>query len=187
VRDERYFRTIADRFISLRGAPFSLSPADISLISAWEEAGLPLETVLEGIEDSFSLRPGRAHAPGKIRTLAFSRAAVERAFQRRRERRVGVRRPPAQAAAGRKKRAAAAAVEEFLSRRPTELAEILVYFEIAREILSAERPDEEALERLDEKIESGLLAAAGPGGTAGARLKKIRGLHRVPYVSLFYY
>ena len=53
--------------------------------------------------------------------------------------------------------------------------------------LSAERPDDEALERLDEKIEAGLLAAAEPGGSPAARLKKIRGLHRVPYVSLFYY
>ena len=40
---ERYFRGIADRFIALRGAPFSLSPADICLIEAWESAGIPLD------------------------------------------------------------------------------------------------------------------------------------------------
>ncbi|NMD11588.1 MAG: hypothetical protein GYA74_10465, partial [Acidobacteria bacterium] len=75
---ERYFRGIADRFIALRGAPFSLSPADICLIEAWESAGIPLETVLEGLEAAFALRPGRGRAPGKIRTLSFCRAAVER-------------------------------------------------------------------------------------------------------------
>ncbi|MBN1938042.1 MAG: hypothetical protein JW843_00545 [Candidatus Aminicenantes bacterium] len=187
MRDERFFRTIADRFISFRGAPFSLSPADISLISAWEEADVPLETVLEGIEDSFALHPGRAHAPGKVRTLAFCRPAVERAFQRRKERAVGGKRPSAETSAGRKKRAALAAVEEFLTRRPAEVSDVLVYFEAAREILAAEGPDDEALERLDEKIEAGLLEAAEPGGSPAARLKKTRGLHRVPYVSLFYY
>lgn len=187
MKDERYYRTIADRFIALRGAPFALSPADIGLISVWEAAGIPLETVLEGIEDSFSLRPGRAHAPGKIRTLSFCRAAVERAFERRKERAVGGKRPSAETAAGKKKRVAGAAVEEFLVRRPAELSEILPYFEAARAVLSAERPDAEALERLDEKIEAGLLSAAGGPGSPAARLKKMRKLHRVPYVSLFYY
>lgn len=187
MKDERYYRTIADRFIALRGAPFALSPADIGLISAWETAGLPLETVLEGIEESFSLRPGRAHAPGKIRTLSFCRAAVERAFERRKERAVGGQRSSVETAAVKKKRAASAAVEEFLARRPAELSEILPFFESARAVLSTERPDAEALERLDEKIEAGLLSAAGAPGSPAARLKKIRKLHRVPYVSLFYY
>lgn len=184
---QRYFRTIADRFIGLRGAPFSLSPADASLISAWESAGIPLDVVLEGIEDSFSLRPGRAHVPGKIRTLSFCRVSVERAFERFRERTVGGKRPPLETSAGRKAKAARTAVEEFLARRPPDLAAILPHFETALILLAADRPDPEALERLDDKIENGLLAFPGSSGSQTARLKKLRKLHRIPYVSLFYY
>lgn len=187
MKDARYYRTIADRFVALRGAPFALSPADISLISSWEEAGIPLETVLAGIEESFSLRPGRAHVPGKIRTLAFCRSAVERAFQQDKDRAVGGRRPPADAVSERKKRAARAAVDEFLSRRPAEVEVVLPFFTAARTVLSADRPEAEALDLLDEKIEAALLGTAEPGGSPAARLKKIRKLHRVPYVSLCYY
>jgi len=187
VKDERFYRTIADRFIALRGAPFALSPADISLIAEWEGAGIPLETVLEGIEESFSLRPGRGHVPGKIRALSFSRRAVERAFERYRERMVGGDRPSLESAAGRKIKSARAAVEAFLARHASEFGSVRPYFEAALLHLSAGKPDAEALERLDEKIEAALLAGDRTPGSETVRLKKIRKLHRVPYVSLFYY
>jgi hypothetical protein len=187
VKDERYYRTIADRFIALRGAPFAISPADISLISSWESAGIPLDVVLEGIRDAFSLRPGKAHAPGKVRTLSFCRPAVERAFERYRERSVGGHRPSAETASSRKRKAAWAAVEEFLTRRPPELRDVLPYYEAALAYLSAERPDTEALERLDERIEAALLSVAEPSGSEAARVKKLRRILRIPYVSPFYY
>ena len=207
---ERYFRGISDRFIALRGAPFSLSPADVSLIAAWESAGIPLEAVLEGIGQSFALRPGQAHAPGKIRSLSFCRASVERAFERRREREVGGKRPADGVKAPGKKRAARAAVEEFLTRRPFELSAILPEYENALVLLSAERPDDEALERLDGRIDTALGASASPAARRAAAaavgrdhpalggrekksaieirlVKSIRGKYRVPYASLFYY
>jgi len=207
---ERYFRGISDRFLALRGAPFSLSPADISLISAWEAAGIPLDTVLEGIEQSFTLRPGRPHAPGKVRTLSFCRASVERAFEHLRERDVGGTRPPGGAKTPAKKKAARAAAEDFLARRPAGFEALLPEFEKALVLLSAERPEDEALERLDGKIDAALRASVPAadirsaaasigrehpdlGGSekkaaAAVRLvKSLREKYRIPYASLYYY
>lgn len=207
---ERYFRGIADRFIALRGAPFSLSPADICLIEAWESAGIPLETVLEGLEAAFALRPGRGRAPGKIRTLSFCRAAVERALERSRERDVGRRSPELETRSTEKIKKARTAVDEFLSRRPAGFAALLPEFEKARSLLKAKRPDDEALERLDGKIDAWIRDSAGPArlgdaeaavdrdhpGLRGpekesaARIRLVRNLrekHRIPYVSLYYY
>jgi len=207
---ERYFRGISDRFIALRGAPFSLSPADVSLISAWESAGIPLEVVLEGIGQSFALRPGRPHAPGKIRTLSFCRASVERAFERHRERAVGGKRAAGEGKIPERKKAARAAVEEFLARRPSELSAILPEFENALVLLAAERPDIGVLERLDERIEAALRESAppsarreaaaavgrdhpelgGPAKKAALEIRLVKSLRekfRIPYTSLFYY
>jgi hypothetical protein len=207
---ERYFRGISDRFIALRGAPFSLSPADVSLISAWESAGIPLDVVLEGIDQSFALRPGRPHAPGKIRTLSFCRASVERAFERHRERAVGGKHPAVGVKTPEKKGAARTALEEFLARRPSELSAIMPEYENAVALLSVERPDDEALERLDERIDAALRESASPAARREAAsavgrdhpelggsdkkaaieillAKSVREKFRVPYASLFYY
>jgi len=207
---DRYFREIAARFIALRGAPFSLSPADLALISLWESSGIPLAVVLEGIEGSFSLRPGRPHVSGKIRALSFCRLSVERAFERHRDRAVGENRPPDAKKASAKRTAARTAVTEFLGRRPADLIDLVPAFESALVLLTAERPDAEALENLDGRIEAALRARAGAderleaektirrehpdlrgeAKTAAMEViltKHAREKHRIPYVSLFYY
>jgi hypothetical protein len=207
---DKYFREIAARFIALRGAPFSLSPADINLIFLWESSGVPLSTVLEGIESSFSLRPGRPHVSGKIRTLSFCRMSVERAFERHRDRGVGGNRPPDDKKASAKRAAARTAVREFLGRRSADLVELVPEFETAMVLLAADRPEAEALEDLDGRIEAALRALAGaeerlaaerairrehPGLRGAAKaaavgvvlVKSAREKHRIPYVSLFYY
>jgi hypothetical protein len=207
---DRYFRDIAARFIALRGAPFSLSPADLSLIASWETAGIPLDAVLEGIDNSFALRPGRSRVSGKIRTLSFCRMSVERAFGRFRERAVGGTQPSGEVKAARKRAAARATVEAFLARPPEALAGLVPDFEAALVHLASEQPEAEALERLDERLGAALRSLAAPEdrrsaestirrdhpdlrGRAKAEAvevalgKRIRGKYRVPYVSLFYY
>jgi hypothetical protein len=207
---ERYFRGISGRFIALRGAPFSLSPADLALISAWEAAGVPLDVVLEGIEDTFALRPGRSHVSGKIRALSFCRLSVERAFARHRERSVGRKRADVGAKTDKKRNAARTAAEEFLRRAPGAVSTLRPEFEEALRLLAADKPDREALERLDETIDAAFRAAAGPDerreaeavvGRDHPRLrgeakkasveiltaKNIREKFRIPRVSLFYY
>jgi len=207
---DRYFRDIAARFIALRGAPFSLSPADVSLIVSWETAGIPLDAVLEGIDNSFALRPGRPRVSGKIRTLSFCRTSVERAFGSFRERAVGGTRPSGEAKAARKRAAARATVKAFLARPPEFLAGLVPGFEAALVHLDSEQPEAVALERLDEHLEAGLRSLAAPedrrsvesaihrdhpdlrGRAKAAAVevalgKRIRKKYQVPYVSLFYY
>ena len=84
-------------------------------------------------------------------------------------------------------------------------------YENALTFLSVERPDDEALERLDEKIDAALRESATPaavlreavgavgrghpelGGAAKKAaveillVKSIREKYRIPYASLFYY
>ncbi|MHB8055432.1 MAG: hypothetical protein ACYDH3_09310 [Candidatus Aminicenantales bacterium] len=207
---ERYFRGISGRFIALRGAPFSLSPADLALISAWESAGIPLDIVLEGIEEAFVVRPGRSRAPGKIRALSFCRTSVERAFARHRDRSVGEKRADIGGRTEKKRCAVRAEAEDFLRRAPAAVSALRPEYEEALRVLAAEKPDTEALERLDETIEAALRAAAGPDERREAEttvgrdhprlrgeakraaveilmVKNIREKFKVPRVSLFYY
>jgi hypothetical protein len=207
---EEYFRGIAGRFIALRGAPFSLSPADLALISAWESAGIPLAVVLEGLEEAFALRSGRPRAAGKVRVLSFCRLSVERAFARYRERTVGGKRGSGGGKTEKKQLAARAEAEEFLRRLPPAVSAVRPEYEEALRLLTAERPDTEALERLDEAIDAALGSTAGPAEREEAEaavsrehprlrgeakrvaveielVKALREKLRVPRVSLFYY
>ena len=207
---EAYFRGISNRFIALRGAPFSLSPADLELISAWESAGVPLDVVLEGIEEAFAVRPGRPRAAGKIRALSFCRLSVERAFARHRERAVGAKRGIGGGKTEKKQAAARAEADAFLRRFPPDLSAIRPAFEEALRLLAAEPPDPEALERLDEAIDAALRASAGAAERKDAEaavgrghprlrgeakreavetglMRALREKYRIPRVSLFYY
>jgi len=207
---EPYFRGIASLFLALRGAPFSLSPADVYLISAWESAGIPLPVVLEGIENSFALKPGGSRVTGKIRTLSFCRPAVEKAFARHRDRRTGGGRPSGEAEAAVRQAAARAAVKEFLSRRPPVPDALYAFFERAAALWAADRPEADSLDRLEAKIETVLRTSAGAEERRKAELAAARGYpdlrgeakaaavgvllvkgsrekFRIPHVSPFYY
>jgi len=207
---EAYFRGISNRFIALRGAPFSLSPADLELISAWDSAGVPLDVVLEGIEEAFSVRPGRPRARGKILALSFCRPSVERAFALHRELAVGGKRGTGGGNTEKKRLAARAEAERFLRRIPPSLAALRPHYEEALGLLSAAQPDLERLERLDEAVDAALESSVSPSErkeaeTAVGRdhprlrgeakgeavstglVKALREKFEVPRVSLFYY
>ena len=68
-----YFTEI-ERFYQSRRESFTLlSTLDWVLIEGWKEQGLPLETVLKGIDRAFS----RAKTKRKINSLAYCVKAVE--------------------------------------------------------------------------------------------------------------
>ena len=68
-----YFTEI-ERFYQSRRETFTLlSTLDWVLIEGWKEQGLPLETVLKGIDRAFS----RAKTKRKINSLAYCVKAVE--------------------------------------------------------------------------------------------------------------
>ena len=76
-----YFAGVEAHFVERRGSPLFITPAEWFLISKWEEQGIPLDVVKEGIDRVFE----RPQAAVKLRKLGFCRQTVEAAFRRFRE------------------------------------------------------------------------------------------------------
>jgi hypothetical protein len=67
---EAYVAAIEAHFRARRGAEHALSPRDFALARAWHAAGLPLATVLVGIDRAFD-------SAGDVASLAYCRRCVE--------------------------------------------------------------------------------------------------------------
>ena len=203
-----YYREVAKGFLDRRGAPFLLSARDLALIAEWEQRGVPLQVVLEGIERAFEGGGTGRHPSGKVMSLAFCGPQVEKAFARHKDRRAGAEvrvRPRAE-----KKERAASEGARFLASLPREAAELRPLFVRAAEVLAAAVPDEEALERIDAEVDEALVRTA-PEGEKEDQAKRLRDEHpgrrmavreailaaalakerrerfKVPYVALFHY
>jgi hypothetical protein len=208
MASEDYYRTIAAEFLKSRGGPLFLAPRDIALIAAWEERGVPLRVVLEGLGRAFEYRKRKG-----LRTrgmpLTWCERFVESAFAQHQDRRAGAphRARPRTEKASR----ARAAVRTFLTSGGATEPSLAGLFEEALEKLGAAAVDEARLEAIDdevdrllwEKAEPGRVEAlkrearrhagalaGGPDPEAYARtraIKEMRERMKVPYVSLFYY
>jgi len=65
-----YFTEIEERFQQRRGSLLMLSTLDWALIETWREAGVPLETVLRGIDNAFDKHDAKTlHSSGRIRKI----------------------------------------------------------------------------------------------------------------------
>ena len=201
-----YYRTIAREFLRRRGAPFFLSPRDLSLIASWEERAIPLTVILEGIERAFENRRDRSRGTKGL-GLSFCERQVERALAQRTDRAAGRRKAAAPRSA--KQARVRAEVERFLGSPQPAGPDVAPRFQEALGLLSRTPPDEEALERVDAEVDELLLARATPSERQAAHrdvqtdspapgediacqvrtqlLKMLRTRGRVPYVSLFYY
>jgi hypothetical protein len=82
-----YFGDVEAHFIERRGSPLFITPAEWFLVSKWEEQGIPLAVVKEGIDRVFE----RPRAAAKPRKLGYCRQTVEAAFRRYREVTLGAR------------------------------------------------------------------------------------------------
>jgi hypothetical protein len=72
-----YFTEIEEHFQRARGTGlFLLSPLDWALIEAWNNAGVPLEAVLRGIDEAFEKWRGRKVKTQMVNSLAFCAQAV---------------------------------------------------------------------------------------------------------------
>lgn len=203
-----YYQAVAREFLRRRGAPFFLSPKDLAVISGWEEEGVPLDVVLEGIGRAFE--PGRVPSPGrKPSTLAHCQAQVRKAMAQHQDRGAGGRRKEARPRSEKAARARAQA-EACLGRLPAGEGTLKPLLEAALDLLGRPSPDEAALERIDEEVDQALWdraprderdglkrkMARGPAGKCGAAaeaalrtrlIKAAREAGKIPYVSLFYY
>ena len=77
-----------EAFIAERGTPFLLSPKDWALIRGWREAGIPVDTVVRAVQETFEKRRARGQA-GKISSIAYCANAVEERWEMERRGLVG--------------------------------------------------------------------------------------------------
>lgn len=82
--DRVWFESIERVFIRLRGAPLLLSPADWQVARRWRREGIPLELIVESLEQVF-LRRAERNTRGKVNSLRYCAPAVEAAWEERRE------------------------------------------------------------------------------------------------------
>lgn len=79
----RYFRTIEECFLVWRGSPLTLGSGDWQLARAWFEQGVPIQMVVDTLEDLFERRDEEGKE--KVASLRYFRSAIERAWSERQE------------------------------------------------------------------------------------------------------
>src|SRR5437588_890251 len=84
-----YFTEIEEHFQRRRGGILLLSTLDWALIETWKSAGVPLEAVLRGVDDSFDKYDQRPSKSKKVNSLAYCSQAVLAAAEDMKEASVG--------------------------------------------------------------------------------------------------
>ncbi|HEX7285575.1 MAG TPA: hypothetical protein VF532_05300 [Candidatus Angelobacter sp.] len=95
-----YFTEIEQQYQKRRGTGLLLSTLDWALIETWKDAGIPLEAVLRGIDDTFDKYDSRPKRPKKINSLAYCAQEVLAAAEEMKEAAVGTAREESRAAGG---------------------------------------------------------------------------------------
>ena len=86
--ESEYATLIEETFIAERGTPFLLSSKDWQLIRTWRESGIPTDTVVRAVRETFEKRRARG-AAGKINSISYCAAAVEERWEMERRGLVG--------------------------------------------------------------------------------------------------
>jgi hypothetical protein len=84
-----YFTEIEERYQHRRGTGLLLSALDWALIETWKNAGIPLEAVLRGIDETFDKYERRPVKPKKINSLAYCAQEVLAVAEEMKEAAVG--------------------------------------------------------------------------------------------------
>jgi BirA family transcriptional regulator, biotin operon repressor / biotin---[acetyl-CoA-carboxylase] ligase len=84
-----YYQEVESHFVARRGSPLFITPSEWDLIWRWEQLGIPVEVVKEGIDRVFD----REKTHLKPRRLSYCRQTVEAAFRKFREASLGRREP----------------------------------------------------------------------------------------------
>ena len=85
--DDNYYAAVESYFVERRGSPLFITPGEWQLVLRWEQDGIPLDVVKDGIDLVFE----RPKARLKPRKLSYCRQTVEAQFRRFRELRLGGR------------------------------------------------------------------------------------------------
>jgi hypothetical protein len=95
-----YFTEIEERYLKRRGSGLLLSTIDWALIETWKDAGIPLDAVLRGIDETFDKYERRPSKTKKINSLAYCAQEVLGAAEDMQEAAVGATREKSDAIPG---------------------------------------------------------------------------------------
>jgi hypothetical protein len=84
-----YFTEIEEHFQRRRGKASLLSPLDWSLIESFQQAGIPVEVVLRGVDRTFDKLEQRKKQVRQINSLAYCAQAIMAEYKLQREAAVG--------------------------------------------------------------------------------------------------
>lgn len=84
-----YFSAIEEAFCRRRGRGLVISSTDWALIETWKDAGIPLEAVLRGIENTFNKYDRRPNKTRTIHSLSYCAQEVLAAAELMKEAAVG--------------------------------------------------------------------------------------------------
>jgi hypothetical protein len=85
-----YFTEIEEHFVRRRGKHLLISPMDWGLISAWKDAGIPLQVAIRGIDIAMDGFFGRRSRTGsKVNSLCYCHDSVMTEYANFQESRVG--------------------------------------------------------------------------------------------------
>ncbi len=204
---QEYYQKIARAFLKHQTSLFFLPPMDLALIAEWEKLKIPLEVIIEGIDRAFSRQLNRKRKK-RIYSLSQCEREILRAYSEFQERLIGKK--AALVEQNEKISRAKQEVETCLENLPDEISYLRQPLEEALACLEAEKPDEAALETLDEKLEEMIWEKTSEKEKKAALdevqkeypeksdsqlseiqrirlIKKIRQTARIPHLSLFYY
>ena len=80
----RYFQSLEEAFIRLRGAPLLLSPKDWQVAQRWRAAAIPLDFAIAAMTELFARRRERG-VEDRVSSLAYCARAVETAWRQAEE------------------------------------------------------------------------------------------------------
>lgn len=135
--EAEYATRVEEAFIAERGTPFLLSAKDWSHVKAWREKGIPVDTVVRAIQETFEKRRARG-VVGKISSVSYCANAIEERWELERRGLVGKRDPsreaPAEGAGSRLERVASSLEEA--ARRTPEGVDAEIYAKAVEKALS---------------------------------------------------
>ena len=115
-----YFTEVEQRYQQRRGTGLILSTLDWALIETWKDAGIPLEAVLRGIDETFDKYERRPVRPKKINSLAYCAQEVLTAAEDMKEAAVGAGRDSSPSGEG----LGAAELSAYFSRNAEQLRRV---------------------------------------------------------------
>lgn len=193
-----YFTEIEEHFQRRRGTILLLSTLDWALIETWKDAGVPLEAVIRGIDETFDKYDRRPSKTRKINGLAYCSQEVLAAAEEMKEAASGAVAADQVTAAAEKPTGldnqhvaeylAANARQLQAAKLPAGVAEIAegsarTLMELAETLLQSPGPRLEDLERrltvMEEKLTAALLATTPDDALVAVRSEADREL--APY------